>query len=161
MIQPVVLSTVRYPGVRRWQRRGAKPRRQCDPMRKTREGIPMLQASCGRGLTSGSMENGCERLVNLVNDDRRKMLRRLNQNGRWSGYGVRLSPYTVIVPPGKRLLLPFQGHLAERGKPHLLLSGRSGNLTVRKGERRGGMGWWRTRMPPGNRADRGSSFVPT
>jgi hypothetical protein len=48
-------------------------------MRETREEIPTLQASCGRGLASGSMENRCELLINLVNENRRKMLIRLDQ----------------------------------------------------------------------------------
>ena len=54
------------------------------------------------------MEKESELLINLVNENRLKMLTSLDQNGRWSGYGARLSPYTVVVPPGKRQLLPFQ-----------------------------------------------------
>ena len=81
----------------------------------------MLQASCGRERASGSREEGSELLINLVTKNRLKMLISLDQNGRWTGYDVRLSPYTVVVLLGKRQLLPSQGYLAERGKPDSLL----------------------------------------
>ena len=90
-------------------------------MRETREGIPTLQASCGRELAIGNMENRCELLINLVNDGKPKDAERLGPKGRWTGYGARLSPYTVVAPPGKRQLLPPQGHFVERGKPDSLL----------------------------------------
>ena len=67
------------------------------------------------------MEKGTELLINLVNENRLKMLTSLDQNGGWTGYGARLSPYTAVAKPGKRQLLNSQGHFAERGKPDSLL----------------------------------------
>jgi hypothetical protein len=54
------------------------------------------------------MEKGSELLINLVNHNRLKMLISLNQKGGWPGYGVRLSPYTVVALSGKRQLLTSQ-----------------------------------------------------
>jgi hypothetical protein len=54
------------------------------------------------------MEKGTKLLINLVNENRLKMLTSLNQNGRRTGYGARLTPYTAVAMPGKRQLLTFQ-----------------------------------------------------
>jgi hypothetical protein len=54
------------------------------------------------------MEKEPELLINLVNENRLKMLTSLDQNGRRIGYGARLSPYTAVAMPGKRQLLTFR-----------------------------------------------------
>jgi hypothetical protein len=48
-------------------------------MRADRKESSILQASCGRERAIGSMENRCELLINLVNDDKPKMLTGLHQ----------------------------------------------------------------------------------
>ena len=48
------------------------------------------------------MEKESELLINLVNENRLKLLISLDQNGGWTGYGARLSPYTAGAKPGKR-----------------------------------------------------------
>ena len=64
------------------------------------------------------MEKESELLTNLVNENKPKMLTGLDQNGRWTGYGVRLSPYTAVAKPGKRQLLTSRcGQHTELGKP--------------------------------------------
>jgi hypothetical protein len=42
--------------------------------RANREDGSILQASCGRERASGSMEKGTELLINLVNENKPKML---------------------------------------------------------------------------------------
>ena len=67
---PVVLPTCSYESVRRWQQRGAKPLGQCS-----------LYCVHQRGQELGvsGMANESELPINVVNADKPKMLRGLNQ----------------------------------------------------------------------------------
>ena len=80
----------------------------------------MLQASCGRGLTSGGMEKGTELLIHLMNHTRRRRLTSLNQKGGWSGYGAPSHRTQLSHHWGKGSSYALNGHVAERGKPDSL-----------------------------------------
>ncbi len=70
------------------------------------------------------MANICEPLINVVNVDKRKVLRRLNQNGEWSGPGAVVSPGADVAPPANRWGLTRTGLYTERGKPDAVPLGR-------------------------------------
>ena len=57
--------------------------------------------------------------------DKRKVLIRLNQNGKGSGTGVQASPVADEVPPAERSDLTRADTEAERGKPVALLEGKA------------------------------------
>ena len=63
------------------------------------------------------MVNTCEWLINVVTVNKPKVLRGLNQNGKWSGTGVRTSPVANDVPPAERPDLTHTGCHPERVKP--------------------------------------------
>jgi hypothetical protein len=44
---------------------------------------------------NGGMRNTCESLINVVNDERPKMLSGLNQKGKGYGYDAPLSSYVI------------------------------------------------------------------
>ena len=48
------------------------------------------------------MVNICESLINVVTQNKPKMLIGLDQNGKWSGTGVLCSPVVVVAPPANR-----------------------------------------------------------
>ena len=71
------------------------------------------------------MVNICELLVNVVIQDKPKMLRGLSQNGTVAGTGFR--PYPVMDTQRYRRTestSPIRVNLVERGKPVSLLLGR-------------------------------------
>ena len=63
------------------------------------------------------MVNPGEALLNVVTKATRKMLKRLDQKGTWSGYGAPNSPYAVVEPPAERRDLTHTVTAAERDKP--------------------------------------------
>ena len=63
------------------------------------------------------MVNESELLINVVIGSKPKMLRGLNQNGKWSSSEVTISFDVDVAPPAKRQSLTHSGTHAERGKP--------------------------------------------
>ena len=102
------------------------------------------------------MVNICESLINVVSSNKPKMLIGLNQNGKWPGIDARTSSVADDEPPAERQDLTHTGTPTERGKPVSLPLGKQ---AVRCADGEAGMGWWRTRMPSCNGADRGSDFA--
>src|SRR5262245_16923540 len=86
---PAVLAAVSDQDVRLWQRRGAKLLGQRNLTRKGGGQSESRRRDCqhqgGREPGSGGQVNSREAALNAVSDDRRKMLTRLGQNGKWSG----------------------------------------------------------------------------
>src|SRR5215207_246170 len=80
MTSPVMPLTVPYRSVRRWQRRGAKPPRQCSLD---------CQHHGGQEPGSSSMVNESELLINVVMHDELKML--ISSNRKVSGQVQRLN----------------------------------------------------------------------
>jgi len=70
---PVVLPTCSYESVRRWQQRGAKPLGQCSLD---------CQHHGGQELGVRDLANESELLINVVIQDKPKMLTGLNQKVR-------------------------------------------------------------------------------
>jgi RNA-directed DNA polymerase len=58
--------------------------------------------------------------MNVVTENKRKMLIRLGQNGTWSGLGAPNSPGADAAPPAKSGGPPHLGTSTERGKPVVL-----------------------------------------
>jgi hypothetical protein len=83
------------------------------------------------------MVNESELLINVVNGNKPKMLRGLNQNGKWSGLEVTNSSNVDVAPPAKRQNLTCSGTQAERGKPVIVPSGKANRKTSRYGCRYG------------------------
>ncbi len=71
------------------------------------------------------MVNESELLINVVNGNKPKMLRGLNQNGKWTGLRATSSLNEDVVPPAKRQHLTYSGIYVERGKPLLFPSGKA------------------------------------
>ncbi len=61
--------------------------------------------------------NESELPINVVNANKPKMLRGLNQNGKWSSSKVTTSFDVDVEPPAKRQSLTHSGTHVERGKP--------------------------------------------
>lgn len=83
----------------------------------------------GRELELYSMVNICESLINVVTENKPKMLmgdqpEGLNQNGKRSGTGVHNSPVADDEPPAKRRDLTYTVTRVERGKPAVLPMGK-------------------------------------
>ena len=62
-------------------------------------------------------------MLNVVTPAKRKMLSRLDQNGKWSGPDASLSAGTDVEPPANSCDLPRSTISAERGKPVVLPQG--------------------------------------
>ena len=71
------------------------------------------------------MANESELPINVVNANKPKMLRGLNQNGKRSGSEVTTSSDVDAAPPAKRQSLTYSGTHVERGKPVSLPSGKA------------------------------------
>jgi hypothetical protein len=71
------------------------------------------------------MVNICESLINVVMGNKRKMLIRLDQTGKWSGIGAPNSPIVDAAPPAERRNLTHTGTHVERGKPTILPQGKA------------------------------------
>jgi hypothetical protein len=69
------------------------------------------------------MVNESKVSINVVTHDKRKMLIRLGQNGKWSSTGVPNSPVADAAPPAKRHNLTHSDAHTQRGKPVVLLKG--------------------------------------
>ena len=78
------------------------------------------QHQSGRGLGLSGMVNTREVPINVVTRDKRKMLLRLDQNGKWSGLDAPNSPSADVAPPAERHDLTHPGTHTERGKPVVL-----------------------------------------
>ena len=48
------------------------------------------------------MVNRCELLINVVTSNKPKVLKGLNQNGKWAGLGAFWSPNTDVDPPANK-----------------------------------------------------------
>jgi hypothetical protein len=70
------------------------------------------------------MVNTCESRISAVMLDKPKMLRGLNQNGRWAGSGSERCPLADDDPPASWRNLTYSGMHTERGKPVALLPGK-------------------------------------
>jgi hypothetical protein len=105
---PVVFPTVSYESVRCWQRQGAKPLGQCSLY---------CEHQGGQELGVSSKVNESELLINVVNANKPKMLRGLNQKVSGQAQGLQCPLSETIVPSAKRQHLTYSGTHAERGKP--------------------------------------------
>jgi len=105
------------------------------------------------------MDNICELLINVVNDDKPKTLKGLNQKVRGMDKALRFRFTQPSVPPANRQILSHPVKSVEHGKPDCLRA--NGNRLAREGDRQAGMGCRKKRMPPCNEADRGSEFALT
>ena len=65
----------------------------------------------------GGWVNSSEAAINVVIENKRKMLSRLGQNGMWSGSGAQGSPDADGAPPANSGDLPTLGTSTKRGKP--------------------------------------------
>ena len=72
------------------------------------------------GARNDGMRNICELLINVVIDDRPKMLIGLNQKVRGMDGPVRCCPTRSMIPPANRQTLTHCVKLAEQGKPNYL-----------------------------------------
>jgi len=70
-----------------------------------------------------SMVNTCEPLINVVTENKPKVLtcprraNRLGPKGKGSGMGAANSPIADAAPPAERRNLTYAGTCTERGKP--------------------------------------------
>lgn len=62
-------------------------------------------------------DNLGELLINAVIARKPKMLKGLNQKGKWSGLEATSSSNVDVEPPAKRQVLTHSGIYAERGNP--------------------------------------------
>ena len=81
------------------------------------------QHQSGQELGLSGTVNKSKVSINVVTRDKRKMLLRLGQNGKWSGIGVPNSSIADAVPPAKRHNLTHSDTHTQRGKPVVLLKG--------------------------------------
>ncbi len=88
--------------------------------RMSREANSTLAASNRKGARNDGMRNICELLLNVVNDDRPKMLIGLDQKVRGMVRAVRCCPTRTMIPPANRQTLTHHVKLAEQGKPNYL-----------------------------------------
>lgn len=124
-----------------------------------REGISTLAASDRRRSWKDDTDNISELLINVVNDDKPKTLRGLNQMARGMDKAFRFRFTQPSIPPANRQILSHPVKSAEHGKPDCLHA--NGNRLVREGDRQAGMGCRKKRTPSCNEADRGSKFALT
>ena len=81
------------------------------------------QHQSGRGLGLRGMVNKCEPLINVVTENKPKVLtrparaNRLGPKGKGSGIGAPNSSIADGVPPAERRNLTHAGTCMERGKP--------------------------------------------
>ena len=108
MTAPVMPLTGPYRSVRRWQRRGAKPPRQCSRC---------FEHQRGAELGFSSRVNESELLINLVMHDELKMLISSNQKVRGQVQRVNCSLTWWLFHRRKRPHLTDSGTQAQRGKP--------------------------------------------
>ena len=103
---PDVLPAVPYRGVRRRQRRGAKPSGQRiltrPDGRGTREPRPRLPAPRRSGARVDGMANPGELPINVVRTSKPKVLRGLDQKVRGQVQGHSPSPAVAVEPPANR-----------------------------------------------------------
>lgn len=97
------------------------------------------------------MVNESELLVNVVNENKPKMLIGLNQNGQWSGSEITMFSDVDAAPPAERQHLTHSVTQAERGKP---VASPLGKRVVRQADETAGKGRWRKPTPPRNEVDR-------
>jgi len=68
------------------------------------------------------MVNTCESLINVVTENKPKMLTGLDQNGTWPSSDASNSSDADVAPPAEQRDLTHTGIHGERGKPvHFLL----------------------------------------
>ena len=67
------------------------------------------------------MVNTCESLINVVTENKPKMLTGLDQNGTWPSSDAHNSSDADDAPPAKRRDLTHSGTHEERGKPVFFL----------------------------------------
>ena len=72
------------------------------------------------GARNDGMRNICELLINVVNDDRPKVLTGLDQKVRGMVGTVWCCPTRTTIPPANRQTLTHCVKLAEQGKPNHL-----------------------------------------
>lgn len=99
------------------------------------------------------MVNSGEALLNVVTKDKRKMLKRLDQKGTWSGPEAPNSSGAVVAPPAERRDLTHTVTVTERGKPVVSPSGKA--ALARGADETVGKGGGSKRRPFCNGADRG------
>ena len=105
------------------------------------------------------MDNICELLINVVNDDEPKTLRGSDQKVRGMDKAFRFRFTQSAIPPANRQILSHPVKSVEHGKPDCLHA--NGNRLAGEGDRQAGMGGRKKRMPSCNETDRGSEFAPT
>ena len=67
----------------------------------SREANSTLAASSRLGAKNNGMRNTCELLINVVSDERPKMLTGLDQNGEGYGWDVLVSSHVIDDSPGE------------------------------------------------------------
>jgi hypothetical protein len=97
------------------------------------------------------MVNVSELLRNVVILGRRKMLRRLDQNGMRSGMGAVASPIVDGAPPANWQYLPHSMVITRNEVSPM--DSRQGKWIVRNTDNPAGKGWWKKRRPFCNEAD--------
>ena len=119
----------------------------------------LWQRQTGGGVGKDDMDNICELLINVVNDDEPKTLRGSDQKVRGMDKAFRFRFTQSAIPPANRQILSHPVKSVEHGKPDCLHA--NGNRLAGEGDRQAGMGGRKKRMPSCNETDRGSKFAPT
>ena len=83
----------------------------------------------------GGWVNRSEAAINVVIENKRKMLSRLGQNGMWSGSGARRSPGADDAPPAESGDLPTRAYRRNVVSPS---SARKGKRLARGADRAAG-----------------------
>ena len=100
--KPTVLPVVAYPSMRLEQSDGVESRRQCNPLRETREGRTSPLIPWGWELGSNGMVNVSEPLINAVIAEQAKGIDRLEPKGKGArSWGV-FYPCANNATPVKR-----------------------------------------------------------
>ena len=86
--KPTVLPVVAYPSMRLEQSDGVESRRQCNPLRETREGRTSPLIPWGWELGSNGMVNVSKPLINAVMTSKPKVLIGLSQKARVQSHEV-------------------------------------------------------------------------
>ncbi len=117
----------------------------------------LWQRQTGGGVGKDDMDNICELLINVVNDDEPKTLRGSDQKVRGMDKAFRFRFTQPAIPPANRQILSHPVKSVEHGKPDCLHA--NGNRLAGEGDRQAGRGCQKKRMPSCNEADRGSEFA--
>ncbi len=107
----------------------------------------------GQGLGLDDMASKCELPINVVNQNKPKLLTGLPKRDMARCRCYRLTCRRHSQPSANRQSLPHPGTDAERGKPTSLLT--TGSTFVRSCDGDGGTGRWKKPRPPCNEMDRG------